>query len=915
MDRMLYSFDEPLPKDADSKALLGGKGASLKEMTLAGLKVPPGFTITTECCADYLAAGNRWPDGLEQQLDEHLSRLEQTSGRIFGRGAQPLLVSVRSGAARSMPGMMDTLLNCGLHPGLAEDLGDDERFWSLWIQFVLQFVHTITDADMAQFDSVLEDRPASREVSDDLLAACKPVLGREVPTHPRDILTQCIDAVFDSWNNDRAVDYRRRNGIRGLNGTAVNIQMMWPSEVSGIVFTQDPAGLDRNRMIIESSYGLGEAVVSGDVTPDVYTVPRDQPESFTVEVGDKTQVFAALGSDRPRRDPSEPSLNAEELAELVDLSLRVEDYFAHPVDVEWGLVDGQFALLQSRAIRGLDIAADVDVGRTEEIQRLRVQADGSRKVWVAHNLGETLPTPTPLTWDIVREFMSGEGGFGRLYQLLGYRPSKEVRREGFLELICGRIYADPDRLPDLFWAGMPMEYDLDELLEDRSLLDQAPSRFAPDRADSRFLINLPGNLWGMFRSHCITRRMGPQAKDRFENRVLPDYLEWVREKRRQDLASLDWSGLVEELNHRRVRVLQEFAPESLLPGFFGGMALSELTALLTQILGPEKGPTLAGTLTLALEGDMTFEQDAMLFDVARGEGTLEDFLDKFGHRCLGEMELSNPRYREDPSYLEKLIHNLKQSDAPHPRDVHESNHRKREKAEKQLPDLLAEWGGSSFEPQVRDLLQRARLLLPYRETGKYYLMMGYELIRCVTEEMASRSSLGGDLYFLQLDELADLMNDEQAVREVAAGRRIRHASAQRLYLPDVIDSEQLDDLGNVPDLESSDEMSATCLAGGVGSGPARIVSDPASADDLGSGYVLVCSSTDPGWTPLFMQAAGLIVERGGALSHGAIVARDFGIPAVALPNATRLIPDGSEVRVDGNNGKVYILESSPVSTG
>ncbi len=911
ISRHVHYFSDPLPDGADARTLLGGKGASLKAMTLAKLHVPAGFTITTDTCAAWLESEGRWPAGLADELETNLGRLESDLGRTLGAGDQPLLVSVRSGAARSMPGMMDTLLNVGIHPGLADDLGDDERFWALWIQFVLQYVKTVGGVEPAVFDDILASRPPSRVVSDELLAAGRTRLGKPVPTEPKEILRACIDAVFASWNNPRAIDYRRRNDILGLRGTAVNVQAMWPSDISGIVFTKDPTALDHDRMVIEASFGLGEAVVSGDVAPDRYLVPRDNPADYSVEIGEKATVFAALGSHAPPQDPDSPCLSAGMVAELVDLSLRVEAYFGHPVDIEWGLADGQFALLQSRAIRGLELAGDVEAGRREEIHRLRELAGSSRKVWVAHNLGETLTAPTPLTWDIVREFMTGDGGFGRLYQTLGYRPSREVRREGFLELICGRIYADPDRLPDLFWDGMPMEYDLDALVEDRSVLDTAPTRFAPERADSRFLLNLPANIAGMIRSHRRTRQLGPSSADRFEKEVLPDYLHWVRRQRSRDLSTLSDQKLLGQLHDRRQRVLSEFAPESLLPGFFGGIALAKLTALFEQIVGPVDGPELAGRLTLALGGDVTFEQDAMLHDVANGRGAMGAFLERFGHRCLGEMELSNPRWREDDSYLRTLTARFARSDSRDPRQLHEANVQRRLQAETELPETLAKWGGSSFGEEIAEHLSRAQALLPYRETGKYYLMMGYELIRLTIEEIARRSPLGQGVYFLQLSELPRAMSDTAGeLQQRIEKRRLRHASAQRLHVGDVIDSDELDSLGRPPRIAGGESFAAARLAGGVADGPARIVRDPSQAGELAGGYVLVCSSTDPAWTPLFMNAAALIVERGGALSHGAIVARDFGIPAVALGDATRILTDGEPVRVDGNDGRVHRLAAA-----
>jgi len=491
MTRWVYHFDDPLPdgrdyplpEGDDEHGLLGGKGAGLRKLKRAGLAVPPGFTISTQCCAEYFKLGKRWPEGLEAEVRSNLSRLESESGRRFGQGAEPLLVSVRSGAARNIPGMMDTLLNCGLHP-----------------------------------------------------------------QSPWDALRDGINVVFDSWNNPRAVAYRRRHDIRGLHGTAVNVQIMFPSQVSGVVFTQDPTAPHEQRIVIEAAYGLGESIVSGDVTPDRYLVPRDNLDNVTTRIGHKGTIVRALGDDQAV-DPDASCLGRQQLRELCLLCLDVEKHFGHPVDVEFGLAGGHFALLQARAIRGLDVALAIEPARQEEIARLGqiAKKNGRRKVWVAHNLGETLPVPTPLTWDIVGDFMRGDGGFGRMYQQLGYRPSQIVKDDGFLKLICGRVYADPDRLADLFWEGMPLSYDADRLVQDPALLDLAPAKFVAERADGSFLLRLIPTMIAMFRSSRITRRMRATVADRFEQEVLPGFLRWVEAERNRDLGALDDPGLLDLL--------------------------------------------------------------------------------------------------------------------------------------------------------------------------------------------------------------------------------------------------------------------------------------------------------------------------------------------------------------------------------
>jgi pyruvate,water dikinase len=925
--RWIHYFADPLPDGFDAKSLLGGKGASLKEMTLAGLQVPPGFTLRTDCCRHFFDNDRRWPDGLEQEVRDNLARLEKDTGRSFGRGQRPLLVSVRSGAAVSMPGMMDTILNCGIGPQLAPEFGNQPWFWQRCLDFARMFARTVDGIDVDDLIRGADGSPASAEEQSGLhhgmSAVSAPQIrretlylfyeqyalrtGKEFPQDPWALLVACINAVFTSWSSERAITYRGRHDLRGLQGTAVNIQAMWPSEVSGICFTQDPTNLAGNRLVIEAAYGLGESVVSGDVDPDRFVVHRGNSNTIEKFIGHKASQVAAFGAARVC-DPNEPSLNDAQLRDLYDLALRIERHFGHPVDIEWGWAEGRFALLQSRAIRGLDVAQAVEKVRLEEIARLKIQANGKRRLWVTHNLGETLRAPTPLTWNIMRRFMSGAGGFGRMYQQFGYRPSQRVKDDGFLDLIGGRVYADPDRLAELFWEDMPMTYDLEALAQDESVLDRAPTKFDPARTDALFLFRLPRNLWAMWRSSRMMKRARLSARTHFEETILPRFLAYVAERRGQDLGRLSEAELLTELESRCRQVLDEFGPESLKPGFFAGMAFGALEQRLVQMMGVNEGTALAGTLTLALEGDITIEQDEMLYRIAQGQSDLEKFLAKFGHRCIGEMELSTPRWRENPAYLEQTITRFKANPAHDPALSHQKNLERWRAAHAELPGLLKKWGGLSFREEIEYNLADARNLLPYRESGKFYLMMGYELIRLVLQELGRRWDLGNDLYFLKVEELGRFVRERASLQDEIARRKIQWQAQQRLDMPEIIDSKELDGLGLPRQVASASEYPATSLAPGVAVGTARIVDNPQEVGDLGNDYVLVCASTDPGWTPLFMHARGLIVERGGVLSHGAIVARDFGIPAVACPSATKLLKDGDSVRVDGNQGKVVILE-------
>ncbi len=275
MTKYVYDFSEG---NKDMKDLLGGKGANLAEMTNMGLPVPPGFTITTEACLNFLAHGGAPPEML-QEAGEHLVRLQEAMGKALGDADDPLLVSVRSGAKFSMPGMMDTVLNLGLNDasvkGLAKQMGDDVRFANdAYRRFIQMFGKIVMDVPADAFEHALDEAKTGKGAgtqdtdldADDLAdlivrfrAIYKEHTGEEFPQDPKDQLRLAIDAVFSSWNGRRAVDYRRQNKISDDLGTAVNVQAMvfgnrGEDSGTGVAFTRDPA--------------TGEKVPYGDYLPN-----------------------------------------------------------------------------------------------------------------------------------------------------------------------------------------------------------------------------------------------------------------------------------------------------------------------------------------------------------------------------------------------------------------------------------------------------------------------------------------------------------------------------------------------------------------------------------------------------------------------------------------------------------------------
>ncbi|MGB3542629.1 pyruvate, phosphate dikinase, partial [Rubrivirga sp.] len=344
--RWVYSFaDAP----AGDKALLGGKGSGLADMTAAGLPVPPGFTITTEACVAYRRHGAVFPEGLWSQTRRDLEDVETATDRTFGDPARPLLLSVRSGAAVSMPGMMDTVLNLGLNDetaaGLAAETGDARFAWDAYRRFVAMFGEVVMGVEGSRFERVLEaakrdtesgaDTDLSADQLRDVVEASKRIVfaehrGQPFPDDPDEQLRMAIAAVFDSWDNPRARAYRRVHAIADDIGTGVTVQAMvfgntgWDSG-TGVAFTRDPS---TGKKTLFGEYLLnaqGEDVVAGTRTP---------------------RPIAEMADDLP---------NAH--AEFREIAERLEAHYGDVQDVEFTVERGRLWLLQTRTAKRSGAAA------------------------------------------------------------------------------------------------------------------------------------------------------------------------------------------------------------------------------------------------------------------------------------------------------------------------------------------------------------------------------------------------------------------------------------------------------------------------------------------------------------------------------------------------------------------------------
>jgi pyruvate,water dikinase len=867
------------PDMADSAPLaidrLGGKGINLFKMTLAKFPVPPGFVVTTEAYHHFVA---------ENKLGEKVRKLAESINRADVKSVENISAAIRALFAESpVPAALAAEIKAAYLR--LKDAGGE--------RVAVRSSATAEDLAEASFagqqDTYLNIRG-------------------------EDALMKAVRSCWGSLWTARAVAYRAKQGIsmEGL-GLAVVVQQMVIADAAGVMFTVNPVTGARKEIVINAAWGLGEAIVGGHVEPDSIIADKATGKIKDLKVSEKAVMTVMTDHGTEERELKDERrhtrvLQDADVLRLVETGRLIENHYGTPQDIEWALAGGKLYLLQARPVTSLpEDPEDVERVRLQEVERLKKIAGNERRVWILHNLSETLPAPTPLTWDIVGEFMTGRGGFGRMYRDLGYTPGSRVCEQGFLELICGRIYADPDRAAELFCECSPFSYDLEELAKDPKLMDAAPAKFVPERVGGRLLITLPKFMRQMSRAGKIMAKARKEVLNRFENEILPPYLAWVREKRDQNLQKMTTSQLLDELDARADRVLQDFGGESLKPGFFGAVAEAGLTGLLTQLMGKEEGMQLSLALTQGLEGDTTIEQAAAMFDVARGDLKLAEFIERYGHRAVEEMELSRPRWREDRFYVTQILNVYLDQTVRSPRDIHRANEDRRIEMERKLPEILAQWGGSVLLDDLLVDLKDAQKMLPYRESGKHYLMMGYETIRQPIMELASRWKLDRDIFFLERKELREFESRKAEWMALVASRKTAWLAAKKMDMNDVVDSNTLDTLGLPEKLDSASELKGDPIASGNATGVAQLVKDPSETAGLCTDYVLVCHSTDPAWTALFVHARALVVEKGGVLSHGAIVARDYGIPAVVCPGAMRKIPHDALIRVDGNRGVITIL--------
>ncbi|MCP3799297.1 PEP-utilizing enzyme [Allokutzneria sp. A3M-2-11 16] len=702
-----------------------------------------------------------------------------------------------------------------------------------------------------------------------------------------------LDAVRRCWASlwtDRAVSYRDTNEIdQSTVHLAVVVQRMIDADVAGVMFTANPVTGTRTEFVIDASPGLGEAVVSGSVNPDHFVVAADG-RVLDRTIGDKHMAIRSKvggGTEHVELSTEDYCLTDDQLKRLVDLGKRAQDHYGAPQDTEWALdSEGELWLTQSRPITTLYPIPEST-------------RDGLRAYFSANVAQGVFGPFTPAGLAGMR-LVAGAGA-----KRFGVPIEDPLDGPPVFTQSGGRIYIDittPLRNP----VGRAFIPRLFGMMESRSA-----EIFQQLTEDPRFALT--------------TGKRGPTLRKLIKGVVRigapPRALHALL---RPDAVRANAFRYAEEID-KLTRTLPGLTAEQRLDfitQIFTDITIPRVVRVMPVVLGTfaliSAMPKLIGDpdcvddVRVVLKGmphNVTTEMDLELWRIAKhgSDGDLDRFLAKYGHRAVAEIDLGVPRWSEDPAHVRGVIANYRRVDDPE-WAADKQFEKGVAEAEAMVEELAgrAGWRGRL----VRAALRRVRALAGVRELPKFCIVLAFsrarEQLKLVGAELAASGVIerADDVFFLDFHEAREALRGKDFTELVAARRADYDRERRRRHVPRMLlsDGTEPEAIGVAVD----GALRGTGASPGTVTGVARVVLDPVGAE-LHPGEILVAPSTDPGWTPLFLTAGGLVMEMGGPNSHGAVVAREYGIPAVVgVARATQEIVTGQTITVHGSSGSVEV---------
>ncbi|MGH3097740.1 MAG: rifamycin-inactivating phosphotransferase [Streptosporangiales bacterium] len=867
MGSYVLGFEEV---DQTQVAVVGGKGAHLGELSrIDGIQVPAGFCVTTDAFWRVLAEA--------PSIDDRLDRLSRLAPE--DRDAIGVLSAEIRGALEEVV----------LPDDLAAPITQAVARFGEGAAYAVRSSATAEDSPTASFAGQQDT-----------------YLNVTGPAAVLEHVSRCWASLF----TERAVTYRLRNGFDHRNvDIAVVVQQMVFPDAAGVLFTADPVTSHRKVTSVEAVFGLGEALVSGLVNADIYKVRASDIVDTTIATKQRAIHASPGGGTReqavePESQQQQPALTDAQVVQLAQLGRRIEAHFGSPQDIEWCLADGGFQIVQSRPITTLfPIPANED-------------RDNHVYLSVGHQQMMTDPMkPLGLSvWQLTAMGPMHEAG-GRLFVDVTGALASPARRASLLEMagrsdpligealetVLGRDDFVPS-LPDEGSGGPPaggasVSIETDPVIV-TGLIERSQASLAALRRD-------------------IATRSGPALFDFL--------LEGFEEHKRL---------LNDPLN---------------LPAIMAGMeATWWLNEQLQAWLGEKNA---ADTLTLSAPGNVTAEMGLALLDVAdvirphpevvaflhnvEDDGFLDElpkltggldareaiqgYLDRYGMRCVGEIDITRPRWSERPTTLVPVIlDNVKNFEPDAGQWRFEQGWQEAVKKEQEvLEELRALPDGEAKAEETKQMIDRARTFNGYREYPKYGVVSRYFVYKQALLDEAECLVQAGvlrereDIYYLTFQELHEVVRNRQVDDQLIRRREEAFRSYQALTPPRVLTS----DGEAIAGAYRRDDVPTGALVGlpvstGTIEGRARIILDMTEAD-LEPDDILVTAYTDPSWSPLFVTIKGLVTEVGGLMTHGAVIAREYGVPAVVgVEHATQLIQDEQRIRVNGTDGYIEILPAT-----
>ncbi|MCW6005125.1 phosphoenolpyruvate synthase [Micromonospora sp. CPCC 205371] len=852
--------------DGTQVAVVGGKGAHLGELSrIEGIRVPAGFCVTTHAFQRIMAEA----PSIDDQLDR-LSRLNPDDREA---------ISALSAEIRQ------TLEGVAIPDDLAAAVTEALARLGEQAAYAVRSSATAEDLPTASF--------AGQQ--DTYLNVVGPA-----------VILQHVSRCWASLFTERAVTYRLRNGFDHRKvRMAVVVQRMVLPHAAGILFTADPVTGNRKVAAVDASFGLGEALVSGLVNPDVFKV-RDGEIVAKAVAAKQVAIHAqpaggtrVVAIDPPRQE--RPALTDAQVLRLVRLGRRIEAHFGRPQDIEWCLVDDGFQIVQSRPITTLfPIPETVHEGNRVylSVGHQQMMTDAMKPLGVS-------------MWQLTAMAPMHEAG-GRLFVDVTPRLASPAGRAGLLEMAGKSDPLTRDALETVLERG-----DFIPVLPDGAPggppAGGAPAPIETDPAIVTELIERSQASIAALRRD-IQTRTGPALFDflleafQEHKRVLGDPLSmqaimagmeatWWLNDRLQE-----WLG---EKNAADTLTLS--APNNVTSEM--GLALLDVADVIRP--HPEVVAFLQG-----VENDGFLDELPRLAGGTEARDAIEAYLDRYGMRCVGEIDITRPRWRERPSTLVPLILDNIKLFAPGAgaRRFEQGRQEAEKKRQDVLERLRALPDGEGKAAETMRMIERVRTFVGYREYPKYGIISRYFVYKQALLEEAQRLVRANvlaekeDVFYLTFHEFHDVVRTNQLDGRLIRQRKDAFRSYQALTPPRVLTS----DGEAITGAYRRDDVPAGALIGlpvsaGTIEGRARVILDMAQAD-LEAGDILVTAYTDPSWSPLFVAITGLVTEVGGLMTHGAVIAREYGLPAVVgVVDATRLIRDGQRIRVHGTDGYIEIL--------